>query len=258
LVLIVALAQGAVGRIHAQACIVILSAILALYLLAKDRLLAWSWRPLYTREALLFGVPLIPHVAGTYLLNAADRLVINHELGLAQAGIYMTAVQLAMAMAIVFDAINKAYVPWLFERLKRNQFEEKRQIVRWTYIYFGMALGAAGAAFLIGPYAVTFIAGAQYAQAGKVIGLLALGQAFGGMYLMVTNYIFYSKRTGLLSIATICSALIDIVLLLLLVNKFGTLGAAWAFVISMAMRFVLTWAIAQRRHAMPWFTSHSL
>jgi O-antigen/teichoic acid export membrane protein len=257
LMLVVVLAQGAAGRINAQACVVVLSALLALYLLAKDHLLTWSWRPLYLREALLFGVPLIPHVAGTFLLNAADRLVINSELGLAQAGIYMTAVQLSMAMAIVFDAINKAYVPWLFERLKRDQPEEKKQIVRWTYRYFGLALAIAVSAFFVGPYAITLIAGEQYIEAGKVIGLLALGQAFGGMYLMVTNYIFYSKRTGLLSIATLCSALINIALLLLLVNKFGTLGAAWAFMLSMAIRFVLTWVIAQKHHHMPWFPSCS-
>lgn len=258
LMLVVILAQGAAGRINAQAYVVILSALLALYLLAKDRLLTWSWRPLYLREAILFGAPLIPHVAGTFLLNAADRLVINSELGLAQAGVYMTAVQLTMAMAIVFDAINKAYVPWLFERLKRDQPEEKRQIVRWTYLYFGLALAVAAVAFLVGPYAITLIAGTQYTEAGKVIGLLALGQAFGGMYLMVTNYIFYSKRTGLLSMATLFSALVNIALLLLLVDKFGTLGAAWAFMLSMAIRFVLTWGIAQKRHRMPWFPSRSI
>ncbi|MHB1059073.1 MAG: lipopolysaccharide biosynthesis protein [Rhodanobacter sp.] len=258
LMLVVVLAQGAAGRINAQACVVILSALLALYLLAKDRLLTWSWRPLYLREAMLFGAPLIPHVAGTFLLNAADRLVINSELGLAQAGIYMTAVQLTMAMAIVFDAINKAYVPWLFERLKRDQPEEKKQIVRWTYLYFGLALAVAAVAFFVGPYAITLIAGTQYTEAGKVIGLLALGQAFGGMYLMVTNYIFYSKRTGLLSMATLCSALVNIALLLLLVDKFGTLGAAWAFMLSMAIRFMLTWGIAQKRHRMPWFPSRSI
>jgi O-antigen/teichoic acid export membrane protein len=121
-----------------------------------------------------------------------------------------------------------------------------------------LALAVAAVAFLVGPYAITLIAGAQYIEAGKVIGLLALGQAFGGMYLMVTNYIFYSKRTGLLSIATLCSALINIALLLLLVDKFGTLGAAWAFMLSMAIRFVLTWGIAQKRHRMPWFPSRSI
>lgn len=251
-IFVVALLQGAAGRIIAQISVLPLFAALAAYLLAKDRLLAMSWRPQYVREALLFGIPLIPHVLGLFLLSAADRLMINARLGLGQAGIYMVALQLTMVMTIVFDAINKSYIPWLFERLGRDQPQEKRQIVRWTYAYFGVALTAAGLAFVIGPYAVGLIAGDQYREAGKVIGWLALGQAFGGMYLMVTNYIFYSRRTGMLSFATISSGLLNVVLLIVFVKRFGLVGAAWAFAIAMAVRFVLTWAIAQKRHPMPW------
>jgi hypothetical protein len=42
-----------------------------------------------------------------FLLDTARRLVINAELGLAEVGIYMVAVQLAGALALIFDAINK-------------------------------------------------------------------------------------------------------------------------------------------------------
>jgi O-antigen/teichoic acid export membrane protein len=73
------------------------------------------------------------------------------------------------------------------------------------------------------------------------------------MYLMVTNYIFYSKRTGLLSIASISSGILNLVLLIILVRIFGLEGAAIAFAISMGIRFLLTWWIAHKRHPMPWF-----
>jgi O-antigen/teichoic acid export membrane protein len=253
LLLVVVLLQGAAGRILAQVYVAPVFALLALYLLARDRLLAWSWRPQYLREALAFGVPLIPHIAGIFILTAADRLVINDRLGLAQAGIYMVAVQLTMAMSILFDAINKAYVPWLFDRLARNDPEEKKAIVRWTYRYFLGALAIAGLAFVLGPPAVALLAGKQFAQAGQLVGWLALGQAFAGMYLMVTNYIFFSRKTGLLSLATISSGALNIVLLLVLVRSHGVLGASWAFAISMAVRFLLTWVVSQRQHPMPWF-----
>ena len=79
-----------------------------------------------------------------------------------------------------------------------------------------------------------------------------LGQVFNGMYLMVTNYIFFSKRTGLLSIATMFSGVVNLVLLLILIRQFGLEGAAYAFCISMGLRFLLTWFVAQKRHPMPW------
>lgn len=211
------------------------------------------WRPDYIREALRFGVPLIPHVGGMFLLASVDRFVINSELGLAQTGIYMVAVQFATALALVFDAVNKAYVPWLFERLKRDQEGEKRQIVRFTYGWYALILCGAALAFILGPWMVTFVAGENYGRAGDVFGWLALGQVFGGMYLMVTNYIFFSKRTGLLSLVTIASGLINVALLFVLIGTFGLEGAAYSFCIAMAIRFLLTWVVAQKRHPMPWF-----
>lgn len=101
--------------------------------------------------------------------------------------------------------------------------------------------------------AVPLVAGPQYARAAEVIGWLALGQAFNGMYLMLSNYIAYSRRTWLLSLATITSGLINIILLMLFINLFGITGAAMAFSIATAIRFFLTWWAASKSYPMPWF-----
>lgn len=259
LLFVVFFLQGADGRIGAQVLTIGIFGLIALTLLKQGGLLSFLvWKPTYLKEVLKFGVPLIPHVGGVFLITAVDRFVINAELGLADVGIYMVAVQLTRVMSLIFDAINKAYVPWLFERLKRDQVDEKRQIVRYTYAWFIIVLLFAGLAFVIGPWFVTLIAGQQYVLAGEVIGWLALGQAFGGMYLMVTNFAFYSKRTGFLSLATITSGIINVILLILLIKLLGLKGAAIAFSISMAIRFLLTWWVAQRCHPMPWFRAQAI
>lgn len=258
LLLVVILLKGAEGRINAQILTSVVFLIVALLLLRKDNLLnVFTWRKEYLAEVLKFGIPLIPHIAGGFLLTTVDRFVINREIGLAEAGIYMVAVQLTAAIGIVFDAINKAYVPWLFEKLTADNLQEKQKIVKLTYLWFSLIIIGVVLAFFIGPPIVVFIAGEQYAEAGKVIGWLVLGQGFQGMYLMVTNYIFYSKRTGLLSLASISSGILNLVLLIVLVQTFGLKGAAIAFASSMGIRFLLTWWIANKYHPMPWFSVNS-
>tara|TARA_Y100001001_G_scaffold163426_1_gene192381 strand:+ start:918 stop:2195 length:1278 start_codon:yes stop_codon:yes gene_type:complete len=258
LAFVVVLLDGAGGRISAQVWAAVIFAFVSLWLLKRGNLLSFlSWRPDYIREALSFGVPLIPHVGGMFLLASVDRFVINSELGLGQTGIYMVAAQFAATLALIFDAINKAYVPWLFERLKRSQEDEKLKIVRFTYGWYALILCGAALAFIVGPWLITFVAGEEYARAGDVVGWLALGQVFGGMYLMVTNYIFFSKRTGLLSLVTVASGLINVGLLLVFIDRFGLEGAAYAFCVAMGIRFLLTWVVAQRRYAMPWFGSRN-
>lgn len=255
LILVVVLLEGAEGRIDAQIIVSSVFLAIALYLLKKDNLLkVFIWRKDYLAEALKFGIPLMPHIAGGFLLVSVDRFVINREIGLAEAGIYMVAVQLTAAIGIVFDAINKAYVPWLFEKLTADNLQQKQKIVKLTYVWFSLIITGVVLAFFIGPPIVVFVAGEQYAEAGKVVGWLALGQGFQGMYLMVTNYVFYSKRTGLLSFASISSGILNLVLLIVLVRVFGLEGAAIAFATSMGIRFLLTWWIAHKRHPMPWFS----
>lgn len=254
LLLVIGMHFGAQGRIDAQLMAAILSALAAFYMLIKDNLVKFfCWRPDYLKQASEFGVPLVPHVFGIFLLSAVDRLVINQELGLEQAGIYMVAVQLSMALNIVFDAINKAYVPWLFGILKRDISTEKRKVVKYTYFYFLLLLMIAPLPFIIGPWALVFIAGEEYSQAGEVIGWLCLGQIFGGMYLMVTNYVFFTKKTSRLSLVTIFSGFVHVILLYFLIENFGLIGAAYSFCISMFIRFLSTWCLAKLSVLMPWF-----
>lgn len=253
LLLVVLLSFGPEGRMIGQIIAPLLLGVVALGLLFRDGLLKISVNLDLVKDALQFGVPLIPHVGGGFLLTTIDRFVINKYLGLESAGVYMVAVQLTMVMSIVCDSINKAYVPWLFERLKRDRDDEKYKIVKWTYWYFFAAILAAVVAFFIGPFFVVLIAGEKYAEAGSVVGMLALGQAFQGMYLMVTNYIFYAKKTSRLSLVTIVSGLFNVGLLIMLIPWLGLQGAAIAFAMAMALRFIGTWWLSQAIYPMPWF-----
>lgn len=256
LVLIVGFAFGAAGRIEAILLAAGVAAGVSLALLKSGGLLRRpAWHPEHLKNALQYGVPLVPHVAAAIVLTTADRVVVASELGLAQAGVYLLAAHLAQGAVLVFDAVNKAFVPWLFESLKAGEAHVQRRIVRYTYGWYAVLLAGGLAGFLAGPPLVRLVGGPHYAAAGSVIGWLLLGQMFGGMYLMVTNYLFYAKRTGLLSAVTVVSGLLQVALLLVLAPRLGIQGAAIAFSIAMAVRFLLTWWAAHKSHPMPWFSA---
>ncbi|MEL4440293.1 oligosaccharide flippase family protein [Shewanella algae] len=253
LALIIGFQQGAAGRVDALMATSVVYAVLGLLLLYRDRLLVLlPLKKAFFKEALSFGVPLVPHVVGIFLLSSIDRFFINRQLGVAEAGIYMLGVQLSLGMAVVFDAINKALVPWLFRTLSDNNPHQLQRLVKFTYFFFAIVAGLGGLSFIVGPWVVTWIAGPEYQRAATVIGWLCLGQAFGGMYLMVTNYIFYAKRTGALSAVTISTGLLNIALLVYLIEHMGVVGVAMAFAISMCIRFFATWWLASRVSAVSW------
>ncbi|MDC0923002.1 oligosaccharide flippase family protein [Gammaproteobacteria bacterium] len=252
---LIVIQPDAFGRVLSQLIVCISLALFSIFLLKKDGLLNLvHFNPSYIRESLTFGIPLIPHVVGVFLLSMFDRFFIAGELGIAQSGIYMLAAQLATIVSIGHESLNKAFVPWLFDKLQKNRWSDKVLIVKLTYLWLITILLTAPLFFIVGPYLVVLVAGPEYASAGKVFGWLALGHSFGGMYAMLNGYIYFSKITFSLSGITIASGAINIVLLILLIPRFGIEGAGIAFSASMFLRFILTWSAASISHPMPWTT----
>ncbi len=252
LLFVISLQLGPDGRVYG---IVLASAVIgtiAYRALHKDKLVLLKYCRTDINYALSFGLPLIPHVLGGFLLLSLDRLVINKELGLGMTGIYMVAVNLGSALNIIFNSINKAYVPWLFEQLKKADDKNKLSIVKKTYIYFMLLMIMAALSFLIAPPILEVIVGEEYREAANILPLILTGQVFMGMYYMVTNYIFYIKKTKYLSYVTISSGIINIILLLVLVPTYGISGAAFAFLIANMVRFIFTWAVSAYLYKMPW------
>ncbi len=253
LVFVLLLKLGYEGRLLGQ-----LVAAIAFSVIGYLSLMRGGWVTLrpsreYVREALAFGVPLIPHVVGAFLTSLVDRFIIKQQLGLASAGIYLVAAQLGMGMGLLADAFNKAFVPWLYEQLRTADLATKRRVVAGTWAYFAIALALAGIVALLADWIVLFVAGTAYMEAAKALPWLALGQAFCGMYFMVTNYIFYVRKTSGLVWITLFSGCVGISLVWIFAPLFGIAGAGMAFAVAMFLRFVLTWVLAQKIYPMPWF-----
>ncbi|OBT24230.1 oligosaccharide flippase family protein [Vibrio splendidus] len=254
LLLVVTFSFGGEGRVLAIFISSALYCIIALYYLYRDDLVDFfSWELVFLKEALYFGTPLIPHTIGLFLIGSIDRYIISQEMGFFDAGIYMVAFQISTAIAILFDAINKAFVPWLFSKLKENSLEENQNIVKKTYLYFMFLSMLAVVSYILSPFIILFVIGSEYKDAQSVIGILCIGQIFGGMYLMVTNYIFYSKKTAGLSAITITCGVANVVIMTIMVGKYGLQGAAYAFAFTKLLQFAFTWIYSSHVLPMPWF-----
>lgn len=253
LILILIIGMAWEGRVLGQSVAVMLFGIIALWWLLKDGLIQFprNWRSNY-RDALKFGVPLIPHVIGGLLIVAADRFIIVRLLDVAQAGIYMVALQVGQALGLITESFNKAYAPWLMKNLSKPTAALRLTIVRGTYLYFVIVLMIATVFGLLAPLFLGFLVGESFRAAGELVIYIALGFAFGGCYFMVTNYIFFESKTKFLAYLTFFTGLVNIPLMFILVEKNGITGAGQAFMLTNALSFVGTWWLAQKLHPMPW------
>lgn len=253
IVLVVVLTLSWEGRLSGMLFSWFFIAIVAVYLLIRQGWLSKSIKLAYAKDALWFGVPLIPHALGGLLLGMGDRLMVNSILDVSSTGIYVVAVQLGLILGVFADSFNKAFAPWLMEKLNDINESLKKKIVTFTYVYFFSIIVMAILGAVISPYILPFIVGPEFQESGSLLIYILLGNAFIGMYYMVTNYIFYSRKTWLLSMLTISVGIMSMGLTWFLVNTYGVTGAAMGFMFGQASMFLGAWILANFCVPMPWF-----
>lgn len=252
IILVVVVGMAWQGRLIGQIITAFVFAGIALVILIRDGWLKLKFNKQYVCNALNFGVPLIPHTLGGVIITMTDRLFITKMVGLDATGLYTVGYQIGMIIGILQDSFNKAYVPWLYERLKMDDLSIKIKLVKITYLYFIVIIGISLLLAVIAPWFLAFFVGKQFAGSAIFVVWIALGYAFNGMYKMVVNYIFYAQKTAILAWITFGTALVNIVLNYFFISLNGAIGAAQATTLTFALSFVATWIFSNKAYKMPW------
>lgn len=247
LVLVGALGMGWPGRALAQALAAIGVAGAALVWFRTTGRIFLAIDGADIRRVLGFGMPLLPHSLAAVAMGSMDRLALNGNFQPAVIGYYFLALQLASVFTALAAAINQAWVPWLYERLKRNDADAWSEIGRSVRV--GGALlfaGAAAMALLAGPL-VSIVGGDGYAPATVPLRLLAFYAGCQAWYTLMSAFLFYAERSRLLSTLTVATATLQGVLIVAMV-PWGATGVATALLIS-ALGAALTMSLIVYREA---------
>ena len=114
------------GRVQGLVITNIIFSSICVYIIIKNNWIRKGLNIICIKQALNFGIPLIPHALGQWAISATDRLLITNLINVESTGIYVVGAQIGMIIGIIQEAFNKAWTPWLFERLKKNEQKQKR------------------------------------------------------------------------------------------------------------------------------------
>lgn len=252
LILVVGLGMGWEGQLIGQAIATILFSLLSFRFIYRRGYLQFTFNKGYIKDALKFGVPLIPHTLSGWFRTGVDRIFLTTFIGSSATGIYSVGYQFGLIIGIIAVAFNQAYSPYLYRKLNNITLNDKLKLVKFTYAYFAGILLLAGAISLIMSWAITHFLNERYLDSKEVIPWVTFGYAFQGMYFMVVNYIFYVKKTYGLAAITFFGGLIHVALSYLLIKESGSIGAAQATTISFFITFILVWLLSSKLYPMPW------
>lgn len=202
-----------------------------------------------------YGYPIAVGLGLTVVLASTDRFLLALFMNEAAVGAYHAAYSIAnRTLDVMFVWLGAAGAPALVMALERGGREDLQAAAREqasTLVLIGLP-AAVGVALVARPLAEFMIGEDLRTVAASVTPWVALGAFLSGM----TTYYFgqaftLGRRTGWLLLAMSIPAGSNIVLNILLIPRFGVMGAAWATAISFALGLSASMTIGRRILPLP-------
>ena len=176
------------------------------------------------RNALAFGVPLVPHALSHWGLSVSDRAILGAYVAPAQVGAYYVAYLASLPVSLLAIALSQATQPMYAEA---TTVEGRADIGRIITVQAVAIVGLTAAVAVIGPAVAFLLFPADFAATAGLIPWLAVGAGLFGLYLIPMNAIsVMAGRTRRVWIITLLAASVNIGLNLILVPRIGTAAAA--------------------------------
>lgn len=186
--------------------------------------------------ALNLSIPLIVHTLAKNILDTSDRLMIANMCGNSEAGIYGTVYNISMVAIILWNAINSAVVPIIFEYLDEKKYKQVENLTIKILILFSVG---SILITLIAPEILYILTTSEYFNAVHMIPAIASGIYFTAVYGVYGNMLLFKKKSFQIMIATSCSAIINIILNYIFINRYGYMAASYTTLVSFAILALL-------------------
>ena len=165
-----------------------------------------------------------------------DVLMVTSLLGLSQTGIYTTAFYIGMVIEIPRRAISQISIPFISENIKNNKIKEIEKNYKEVslhqmligILFFILVVTNLDNIFSLIPNSNEFIKGKD------VVYIIGLSKLIIMFFSYNSELISLSKYYRFTVITIIILAFVSIILNLILIPKYGMIGAAYASLISIA------------------------
>ena len=221
------------GKIYS---IIIITAVFAVYMIYNlVKLSKFKFKLEYIKYSIRYSIPLIPHALSNFILSFFDRIIINQLTGAKNAGLYSFAYNVGTLMVIVTGSMNTAWLPIFYENLTNKNFIKIKKLAYnySKYIYF-TAIGL----ILFSKEVVSLMADEKYHTALPIVPIIIISHVLVFLYTLYVNYVFYRKKTILISLITLFVSGINIGLNYWLIPIYGYIAAAYTTLISYFLLFL--------------------
>lgn len=203
------------------------------YYLKKGRCIydkqIWSY-------ALPLALPLIFHGLAVDILSSFDKTMITAFRSSEETGIYSVAYTIGMAITVITTSVESVWIPWFTQKMNDNNKKAINEVA--VKYLFGVTILCI-AAMLCLPEILKLFSDSSYWCGVYIIPPVVLASFITFLYSLSVDVEYYYKSTKRIAINTIIAAVMNVVLNILFIPKYGAIAAAYTTVISYVCSFII-------------------
>lgn len=200
------------------------------------------YQPQYWKFCIVLAIPAVFHNLSDLFLAHSDLVMLRQMAGDSAGGIYGLAYNFGSIIFTFFAALNNSWVPFFFDDWKNGRKEAvQEQAKNFLELYTVLSVGF-----------VLLVTEVYHVYAGREFwsGLTVIPIFVGSYYLnflctFPVNQEYFHKKTAAVAVITVVSALLNIGLNYVLIQKMGMLGAALATFLSHSFQFTCHFVYAR-------------
>ena len=238
--------------IYGKLAFSLLFIIVCIVVLKREKLLLLTFNVFYFKKAFYFSLPTVLYSLSAFLFLSSDRFLINYFLGVESVGIYAGIFQLSSLISILGMSLNAAWMPWLFENLKKQTDDNNKLIIKLSYLLITLFFICGTLYCLVFKYVAQTVLPPSFHAYMYIAYPLIFCYVFEGIYLIVSPYLFYKEATRYNGLIGLVVAVFNISLNIVLIPKYGLVGTAYSTLSTWILLATLFFIFSNRVHPMPW------
>jgi O-antigen/teichoic acid export membrane protein len=192
------------------------------------------------KEFASYGFPLAVGVFGTWLLEGADRFVINSFRDTAEVGLYSMGYAISNSIMMLVMAFWLAALPILMLTYESDKREITSSLLsQLTRILILIGLPATVGISVLASPVLRLLTTAPYYSASMVVPFVALGNFTCGLCLLSCTGLYMAKKTLIVARNWLVIGVLNILLNIIFVPKFGFIAAAVTTLVSYIVLLIL-------------------
>ena len=165
-----------------------------------------------------------------------DIWLVSYYEGNIQLGLYVLAANFAMFILLYSKIIGGVMMPYLSEN---DNEQRKKYFTTYSRINFVSVVSMVIFLAIIGNWLLVFLYGKEFANSGEPFNILLVGMVFTAMSQLFSIMLFSKGKNNIALIANSVGLVATILLDILLIPKYGIMGAAVATSISYFLLFAV-------------------